>query len=140
MSIPSVLDSYPLPECARLLGFDMIEADARIGRVKIAFNAKREFSNAAGNVQGGFLTAMLDDCMGPAVLIHTEAAAYPTTINLNVSFLAPAKPGRMIGEATVVQLGRTIGFVEAELRDEGGSLVACATASVRIVPTAKAVG
>jgi uncharacterized protein (TIGR00369 family) len=73
------------------------------------------------------------------LLIHTNAAAYPTTMNLNVSFLTPARPGRLGGTARVVQLGRTVGFVEAELKNERGTLVACATASVRIVPIDKAV-
>lgn len=137
MSIPTVLDRFPTPACAKLLGFDILEADAAGGRVRIGFEGRPEFCNPAGHVQGGFLTAMLDDCMGPAVLIHTNANAYPTTINLNVSFLAPAVPGRLIGEARVVQIGHTIGFVEAELRDESQIVVARATASVRIVPINK---
>jgi len=140
MSMPTVLDRFPTPACAKLLGLDIMEVNAAAGRVRIAFDGRPEFCNAAGYVQGGFLAAMLDDCMGPAVLIYTTAEAYPTTINLNVSFLAPARPGRLIGEARVVQLGRTIGFVEAELWDEKQTLVARSPASVRIVPIDKAVG
>jgi uncharacterized protein (TIGR00369 family) len=109
------------------------------GTVKIAFTALPEFCNAAGNVQGGFLTAMLDDCMGPAILIATDATAYPSTIDLNVQFLAPAKPGRLFGRGRVVQLGKTIGFVESNLEDENGAIVARATASVRITAFQKTV-
>jgi acyl-coenzyme A thioesterase PaaI-like protein len=47
-------------------------------------------------------------------------------------------PGPLIGEAMVVQLGKTVGFVEARLADERGLIVARATASVRLVPLAKA--
>jgi uncharacterized protein (TIGR00369 family) len=137
MPVPTVLDRFPTPDCARLLGLDILEADPAAGRVRVAFDARAEFRNAAGDVQGGFLTAMLDDCMGPAVLIATDAALYPRTIALNVSFLAPAKPGRLVGEARVVQLGKTVGFVEAELRDPAGALVARATASVRLLPMAQ---
>jgi uncharacterized protein (TIGR00369 family) len=133
VSIPTVLDQFPMPECAKLLGLDILEADATAGRVRIAFEGRREFCNASGHIQGGFITAMLDDCMGPAVLIGTAATLIPTTINLNVSFLAPAKPGRFVGEAKVVQIGKTIGFVEALLRDASGAPVARGTASVRVV-------
>lgn len=139
MSIPTILDRYPTPPCATLLGLDIIEAEQQDGRVKIGFIARSEFCNATGNVQGGFLAAMLDDCMGPAILIATDAQAYPSTIDLNVQFLAPAKPGRIVGKARVVQLGKTIGFVEAELEDASGRAIARATASVRITAMHKAV-
>ena len=91
MSIPTVLDRFSTPPCAKLLGLDILEAEREGGRVKVTFTALPEFCNAAGNVQGGFLAAMLDDCMGPAILIATDAAAFPSTIDLNVQFLAPAK-------------------------------------------------
>lgn len=139
MSIPTILDHYPMPPCATLLSLDIIEAERHGGQVKIGFIAQPEFCNAAGNVQGGFLAAMLDDCMGLAILIATNAEAYPSTINLNVQFLAPAKPGNIVGKARVVQLGKTIGFVEAELEDESGGAIARATASVRITAMHKAV-
>jgi uncharacterized protein (TIGR00369 family) len=107
--------------------------------VTIAFTAKPEFCNASGHIQGGFLAAMLDDCMGPAILIATNAAMFPSTIELNVQFLAPAKPGQLIGKGRVVQIGNTIGFVEAQLENPAGGLIARATASVRITATHKAV-
>ena len=139
MSIPTVLDRFPTPPCATLLGLDIMEANLDAGLVKIAFTARPEFCNAAGNVQGGFLTAMLDDCMGPAILIASDAQVFPSTIDLNVQFLAPAKPGTLIGTGRVVQLGRTIGFVEAELADAAGTIMARARASVRLTALPKAV-
>jgi uncharacterized protein (TIGR00369 family) len=139
MSISTILDRFPTPPCATLLGLDILEADREIGRVKIAFTAKPEFCNASGNVQGGFLAAMLDDCMGPAILIATNADMFPSTIDLNVQYLVPAKPGQLIGKGRVVKIGKTIGFVEAELEDASGNLIARATASVRITAMHKAV-
>ena len=117
MSIPTVLDRFPTPPCATLLGLDIIDANPAEGLVKIAFTARPEFCNAAFNVLGGFLAAMLDDCMGPAILIASDAQVFPSTIDLSVQFLAPAKAGQLIGTGRVVQIGRTIGFVEAELED-----------------------
>jgi uncharacterized protein (TIGR00369 family) len=139
MSISTILDRFPTPPCAILLSLNILEADRENGRVKIAFTAKPEFCNASGNIQGGFLAAMLDDCMGPAILIATNATSFPTTIDLNVQFLAPAKPGQLIGKGQVVMIGKTIGFVEAELEDASGSLIIRATASVRITAMHKAV-
>lgn len=139
MSIATILDRLPTPPCATLLGLNILEADRDSGRVKIAFVAKPDFCNASGNVQGGFLAAMLDDCMGPAILVATDAASFPSTIDLNVQFLAPAKPGRLIGQGRVIKIGKTIGFVEAQLEDPSGTQIARATASVRITAIHKAV-
>jgi len=132
--IATILDRYPTPQCALLLGLDILDADAARGWVRVGFVAKPDFCNASGTIQGGFLTAMLDDTMGPAILIMTKAELYPTTIDMNVSFLASARPGPLFGEATVVQLGKTVGFVEACLTDAQGVKIARATSSVRLRP------
>ena len=138
--MPTALDGFPMPPCARLLGWRLIDAKPEIGWVKIGFEGKPQFCNPAGFVQGGFLAAMLDDTMGPAVLVKSDGALYTATIDLHVSFLAPAKSGPLVAEATVLQIGKTIGFIEGTLTDADGVVVAKATASARLVPTAKAVG
>ncbi|MGL5839879.1 MAG: PaaI family thioesterase [Sphingorhabdus sp.] len=139
MSIPTARGDFPLPPCAKLLGFEFMEASQEEGWVRVGFTATPEFCNPAGSIQGGFLTAMLDDCMGPAILIATGAEGFPSTISLNVNFLAPAKPGPLFGEAKVVQRGKTIGFVDAELRDSAGVVVARATSNIRITQVSKAI-
>jgi uncharacterized protein (TIGR00369 family) len=135
----TIMDNFAMPPCAKLLGWHMIEADPEQGRVRIGFEGRPEFCNPAGFIQGGLLSAMLDDTMGPAVLIHTSGAAYTATISLNVNFLSPARVGKLIGEARVSQVGKTVAFVEAKLTDEQGTVVATATSTARVVETAKAV-
>jgi len=132
--LATILDRYPTPAFARLLGLEILEPDPAKGGVRIAFDGKPEFCNAAGCIQGGFLAAMLDDLMGVAVLIATDAEFHPTTIAMTVSYLSPARPGPLFGEARVVQLGKTIGFVEAVLTNQEGALTAKATSSVRLRP------
>jgi uncharacterized protein (TIGR00369 family) len=134
----TVMDRFERPPCADLLGWRMLEAKPEVGWVKVAFEGRPEFRNPAGFVQGGFLSAMLDDVMGPAVLLMTGGATYTVTIDLHVSFLAPAKPGPIVGEGRVVQLGKSIGFVEGSLRDAAGALLARATSTVRLIPAEKA--
>lgn len=134
-AVKSVFDRFPKPPCAETLGWTLLSADPATGAVKVAFDARPAFCNPGGKVQGGFLAAMLDDTLGPAVLVKTDGAAYCATIDLSVRFLGPAKPGRLIGDGRLVQLGKTIAFLEGELRDDDGHIVATATASARIVPT-----
>lgn len=133
-SAPTALDRIPMPPSAALLGWHMLDHDAERGWVRIGFQGRPEFRNPAGFIQGGLLTAMLDDTMGPALWLKTDGALYSTTIDLTVSFLNPANPGLLIGEASVVQHGRTIAFLEGRLSDAQGRLLCRATASARLVP------
>jgi acyl-coenzyme A thioesterase PaaI-like protein len=59
---------------------------------------------------------------------------------MTVNFLAPAKPGPIIGEAEVTQLGKTVAFVEGSLMSEDGTVLARATTCARLVEAAKVVG
>ena len=131
----SVFDPFPKPPCAETLGWELIEADQANGTIAVAFDGKPAFCNPGGHIQGGFLAAMLDDTLGPVVLVRTGGSHYCATIDLHVSFLAPAPPGRLVGTGRIVRLGKTIAFLEGELHDAEGALVARATASARVVPT-----
>src|SRR5258708_6011643 len=135
--ISPALDRLAAPPSSKLLGWHVLDARPKEGWVRIGFDGKAEFSNPAGFVQGGLLSAMLDDTMGPAVFIMTEGRLYTATITMTVNFLAPAKPGPITGEAKVTQLGKTIAFVEGKLVAENGTVLATATTSARLIETAK---
>jgi len=137
--IATALDRLEAPPSSRLLGWHLLDARPEAGWIRIGFDGKREFCNPAGFIQGGILGAMLDDTMGPAVFVMTEGRLYTATITMTVNFLAPAKVGPITGEANVTQLGRTVAFVEGRLTAEDGTLLATATASARLVETAKAI-
>jgi uncharacterized protein (TIGR00369 family) len=137
--IATALDRLAAPPSSKLLGWHLLDARPGDGWVRIGFDGKPEFCNPAGFVQGGILSAMLDDTMGPAVFVMTEGKLYTATITMTVNFLAPAKPGPLIGEANVVQLGKTVAFVEGRLMAKDGIVLATATTSARLVETAKAV-
>jgi uncharacterized protein (TIGR00369 family) len=137
--ISTALDRLAAPPSSKLLGWHLLDARPGEGWVRIGFVGKPEFCNPAGFVQGGILSAMLDDTMGPAVFVMTDGKLYTATITLNVNFLAPAKPGPIVGEAMVTQLGKTIAFVEGKLTAEDGTPLAAATTSARLVETARAI-
>jgi uncharacterized protein (TIGR00369 family) len=134
--IATALDHLTAPPSAKLLGWHLLDARPEDGWIRISFDG---ICNPAGFVQGGILSAMLDDTMGPAVFAMTDGKLYTATITMTVNFLAPAKPGPIMGEANVTQLGKTIAFVEGRLTAQDGALLATATASARLVDTAKAI-
>jgi uncharacterized protein (TIGR00369 family) len=137
--IATALDRLAPPPCARLLGWHLIDARPQDGWIRIGFDGKAEFCNPAGFVQGGILSAMLDDTMGPAVFAMTDGRLYTATISLTVNFLAPARPGPIVAEAEVTQLGKTIAFVAGKLMAEDDTLLATACANARLVETARAI-
>jgi uncharacterized protein (TIGR00369 family) len=137
--IATALDRLQPPPSSKLLGWHLLDARPHDGWVRIGFDGKPEFCNPAGFIQGGILAAMLDDTMGPAVFVMTDGNLYTATITMTLNFLAPAKPGPIVGEANVTQLGRTIAFVEGRLTAADGVLIATSSASARLVETAKAI-
>ena len=120
-----------LPRYVDLLGMRPLSAEP--GHVRMEFTASEQFLNPAGVVQGGFITAMLDDTMGPAAVAQLGAGYFAPTLELKVSFLRPVGPGRLVGDGRVVHMGRSIAFLEGSLCDEEGNLVATATATARVV-------
>ena len=132
------VDDLPVPPYAQLLGWRPLDARPQEGWIKVAFDGKQELCNRAGFVQGGFLSAMLDPAMAAAAIVMSEGRLYTSTVSITVNFLAPAKPGPIIAEAKVTQLGKTIAFVEGKLLGQDGKLLATATASERVLEAAKA--
>lgn len=130
----TLLSTSPRPACAETLGWELIAEHPEEGRVEIAFHPTAAMLNPRGAVQGGFVAAMLDDTMGPALVTSSGDTEAPITLDLNVTFLRPVYPGRVIGKGRVVSRSKSIAFLEAELFDEAGHLLARATSTAKIVP------
>ncbi|HYJ29858.1 MAG TPA: PaaI family thioesterase [Allosphingosinicella sp.] len=130
----SIFDSLPMPPVAKTLGWTLRAIDPDAGTIEIGFTAGEAFTNPTGAVQGGFVAAMLDDTMGPAVFAMGKGEIFAPTLDLHVSFIRPALPGAFVGKGRVVSLGKSIAFLEAELYDADGALVARSTATARVLP------
>jgi uncharacterized protein (TIGR00369 family) len=118
---------------ATLLGAEPLACDPVAGRITIAFEAKPDFCNLLGTVQGGMLAAMLDMVMSFSVLCTTGPGHVVPTIDMHTHFLSPARPGRLVGEGAIIKKGRTISFMEGRLRDRDGRLLTTATGSGQLM-------
>jgi uncharacterized protein (TIGR00369 family) len=119
------------PKAGTTLGIVFKHIDAEMGTIEVELQGKPEFTNPAGNIQGGFLAAMLDDTMGPALAATLKEGQFAPTLNLNLSFHRSAVVGTLIGKGRVVRRGRDICFLAGELFQDG-ELVASATATAII--------
>jgi uncharacterized protein (TIGR00369 family) len=123
----------PLPPAAATLGWELLSVDPERGEIEVRFQAGQQFTNPMGNLQGGFLAAMLDDTLGPALVATLPDGEFAPTLELKVSFLRPTKPGQLIGRGRVVHRGGTIAFLAGDLYDGEDEHVASATATARVV-------
>lgn len=124
----------PAPPAARLLGWKLDRIDPDQEAIRVQFDGKEEFLNPVGSIQGGILAAMLDDTLGPAAAALLGGEAFAQTLELKTSFLRPARPGKLHGDARVVHRGRDIVFLEGSLSTADGTVVATATATARVIP------
>jgi uncharacterized protein (TIGR00369 family) len=122
------------PTGSQTLGFRMLSVNQEKMEVEVAFEARSELlANPMKQVQGGYLCAMLDECMSVACMVASKMTAVAPTAEMKTSFFRPAVPGPLKGVGRVVRWGRTIAFTEGEIYDGEGRLLAKATGTA--VPT-----
>lgn len=116
---------------SELIGLQVLEADQSKGHIRTRFDASGNLLNAMGYVQGGMLTAMLDDTLSLAGTVASGFERLMLTHELKTCYLKPVSAGHLFGEGRVVQMGKSLAFLEGELRDEENALIATATATAR---------
>lgn len=124
-------DFQKLP-IAKLLNAVPVGYDPSESRFTVEFDAKGDICNLVGTIQGGILTAMLDNAMSFAIIGELGPEFVAPSIEIKTNYIAPAKPGRILGEGHVVRRGRTIAFLDGQLTDGAGQLLATATATAQI--------
>ena len=123
-----------LPEApiAKLLGWNFLEFDSVQQVIKVEMQARPEFINPAGFIHGGMLAAMLDETLSPALAATLGPGEFAPTLEIKVNFISSAKVGRVLGTGRIVSRGRSICFMEGQLHDDQGNLLATATATSKI--------
>ena len=115
--------------CHHLLGRRVLSAERDSGQSEVRFEAPPSMSNGTGSVQGGFLAAMLDSAMGAALATVLQEGERPPTLEMKINFIKPAQVGTIAGSGHVVHRGKSVAFIEGQLRDESGSLLATGTST-----------
>lgn len=122
-------DLANFPPCSRLLGFELIDFSVEERWLEAAFNPTPEFANPMGWVQGGFVTAMLDDAMSLAAVVSQRFEIIVLTLQLNISYMAPTPVERVIVRGEAPKVGRSSVFMRGTLRDTDGVILAEATST-----------
>lgn len=118
---------------AVVLGQEILDANAEEGSVRVAYNTTETLANRYGAIHGGMTAAMLDDVISLAAGLTIEWGQITPTLEMKVSYIAQGKVGaRILAEARTIRRGGTVIFLEADLKDETGKLVATASSTVMI--------
>ena len=87
-----------------------------------------------GWLQGGLYTALCDEAMALALFTALEDGAVIATISESTTFLRGVRSGKISALGRVAKLGRSIAFLEGEVRSEEGDVLSRTHASFAIMP------
>ena len=110
------------------MGFTPAPTDDPKRSIAFTWKVPPEYCNSAGNLQGGMLAAFADSLLGGATSAHLPADRYPALAEMKLSIFRPAPAGTtLLGTGYVLKRGGRVIFVEAEIHDEDGELIAKAS-------------
>ncbi len=118
---------------------DMIDGEVTrfeiaTGEVTMTFTATPQMCHSKVIVQGGFITAMVDSAMAYAAMGVSHGRIAVPTLEIKVNFLSAGNPGPMVARARATRMGKSIGFLDAELF-QNDRLIVTSTSTVRLLPT-----
>jgi uncharacterized protein (TIGR00369 family) len=123
---------------ADLIGFDASQAGD--GRAVITLQSRPQHFNPMGTLHGGVLCDIADTAMGFAFASTLAPDESFTTIELKINYLRPVREAKLRAEGRVVQRGRTVGYVECEVTDETGRLIAKSSSTCVVLRGDQAIG
>lgn len=117
----------------RLLGY-VLDVGRGDGRARCTLDVTEHHGNRHDGFHGGLAAVMLDNAMSATASLSVDASGrHPfATISMHTQFLAPGRIGsRLTATGRVTGGGRSIVFVDGELVDEAGTLIATASGAFK---------
>jgi uncharacterized protein (TIGR00369 family) len=93
-----------------------------------------------GTLHGGILCDIADAAMGMAFANTLAPDESFTTIELKINFFRPVWDAQLRAEGNVVRRGSTTGYIECDIADEGGRLIAKASSTCMALRGGRAKG
>lgn len=103
------------------------------GRSVIEYEVRPGMCHSGGVAQGGFVCGWIDSAMAHASIALMPEMT-PMSLEVKVSYFAPARPGRVIAEGWIERRGRATCFAEGRLTDLEGNVLAKGSSTIRLIP------
>ena len=117
----------PPPPIGRLLGLRLKEIEP--GRAVFEMAVDQRHHNPMGTLHGGVYCDLADAAMGYAFAATLAEGESFTTVELKINFLRAVRQGKLTAAARVVKAGGALGYVECDVSDQDGRLVARASST-----------
>ncbi len=104
------------------------------GVVTIRMPLKPHHLNPQGIVHGGVLAGILDTACGMSLRSLLPRDRSHRTVQISITYLKPGRSGTLSATGRAVHKGRSLGYSEAEVRDDAGRLLARAAATFMTLP------
>jgi uncharacterized protein (TIGR00369 family) len=117
----------PPPPIGRLLGFVLKVIEP--GHAVFEMDADERHHNPMGTLHGGIYCDLADAAMGYAYAATLGEGETFTTVELKINFFRPVRRGKLSAEARVIKAGSTLGYVECDVKDNVGKLLAKAAST-----------
>lgn len=120
-----------------LLGMDFIIPEK--GKVEYRLKVEEKHLATPRAAHGGVQAALIDATLGVAALSNVcEENRVVSTVSLTINYISPALLGdEMIGTASVIKQGKNLLFVQGEIVNQNGKLLATASATMNAYPVDK---
>lgn len=119
---------FPLAEFLGMV-IEQTQSGSAVARVTIT----AEHLNPHGSVHGAVVFAMVDTAMGAATMSVVGEGQLCASIDVQVRFCKPSFAGELVATATVMQAGKRIVHLQADVRDQDDTLVALASGSFAVL-------
>ncbi|SMQ74373.1 uncharacterized domain 1-containing protein [Altererythrobacter xiamenensis] len=116
----------------------IVKMDAE-GFASIEYEAREEMCHSGGVVQGGFISGWIDAAMAHAAMAKNGPEIVPMSLELKVSFFAPARPGLLIAEGWVERHGKRTSFYEGHIKAMDGTVLAKGTSTILIADKSRVI-
>ncbi len=117
----------PIAPVTKLLGIRLL--DYSPGAARLEMDAGTAHHNPMGTVHGGIIGDLADAAFGGAMATALADGETFTTLDLHVRFFRAVREGRLTAEAELVRRGKNTVYLECEVIDSDGELVAKATST-----------
>ena len=117
------------------LGF--VALDSGAGEARIALDLTAAHMSTAGRAHGGVLFSLIDTAMGRAVITELPKEKGAATLEMKINYFRPVTSGRITARAKLMNLTRRTAYLEGEITDEVGKVLARATGTFFVTDTRK---
>jgi uncharacterized protein (TIGR00369 family) len=120
------------PKCFKEMGGEIVDFNAK-DYIKIVFPVKEKYSNPAGFLLGGMISAIFDNTFGP---LSFAIAQRPTvSLDLNTTFIKTISPKEkeLIVEAKAIKITKRFIIFEGKAYNPSNELIATGTSRMMIL-------